>query len=478
MKSRELQPDKLIYIIALLGFTLRIIYLDRQSVWFDESLSALFATLPIRDSIEAMLTEGLQHSPLYYLILRPFLAGGANEFWLRLPSVIFGTLTILLAYRCGLELHQKNVGLIAALLIAVNPYHIWYSQEGRMYALLGFVAVGAYIFFIRLLQEASLVNLIGLTLFSAFGFVTHHFSFLLAFTQFFYLLATLRINFGKLRWWALTQFIAALCFLPWLILIFQQKNFYATSGTGKVASLLDPFYTFWNFSLGFTSNLDWVTIMLLGLYGVLLILGIRFGKSILVNWFVLPMLIIVLASQRFPTYMDRYLIISLVPFLLLIGTGLLRFSKKFQGLVLLIIILSSVVGIGRIYFDDSMYQRTDWRGLAQYLQQNSSPDDLVLVQFYQDLIPLYFYDHGSAALEPIISFRTVNLPTDEGEEFRHTLLVIAYYSRYDGHSLVGPCDPSLASSNELVRQIEEWQSQRDLIQEVDFNCVKLLLYEN
>ena len=391
---------------------------------------------------------------------------------------MFGTLTIPLVYRCGVELLQKKVGLIAAFLIVINPYHIWYSQEGRMYALLGLIATASFLFFIRLLRQPTIFNLAGLIGVSAIGFTTHHFSFLLPFTQFIYLLITFRQNFEKLRWWALTQMIAGTSFIPWMWLVLRRQVFYATSGTTEFATLLDPLYTLWNFSIGYTGKIDIATLIICAIYGTLLIAGIWYGRRLLAIWFVLPIVVTLLASQRFPTYVDRYLIISFAPFLLLIASGLVKLPKIFQGIVLSIVMIISITGVGRIYFDDNIHQRTDWRGLAQYLKQNATPDDLILVQFFQDLIPLHFYSPGPAAQKPMITVDKIAFPTNDDGAVKQVWFVEAYYSPHHEHSLVGPCEYSTTTIDKFTVQIRRWQAKQVLVRTVDFNCVRLYLYEN
>ena len=53
------------------------------------------------------------------------------------------------------ELVSSRVGLIAALLTAVNPFLVWYSQEARSYALLALLGALSLLFFVRALNSPS-----------------------------------------------------------------------------------------------------------------------------------------------------------------------------------------------------------------------------------------------------------------------------------------------------------------------------------
>ena len=127
--------------VMLLATFARLWGLGTQSLWMDEAFSYLFGTLPLGMAWETMIVDAV-HPPLYYLLLRPWLAlVGESELVLRFPSAVVGVLTVAILYRaerCWLD--RRTAGW-APLLLALNPFHIWYSQEARMYALLGLLSL-------------------------------------------------------------------------------------------------------------------------------------------------------------------------------------------------------------------------------------------------------------------------------------------------------------------------------------------------
>ncbi|MGA2093535.1 MAG: glycosyltransferase family 39 protein [Sedimentisphaerales bacterium] len=84
---------------------------------------------------------GENKSTLYMYLLIPFQAiGGLNITTTRLPGAICGVLTVLLIYFVGRRLFDRQTGLMAALLLALNPWHIQQSRwghEASINALLG-----------------------------------------------------------------------------------------------------------------------------------------------------------------------------------------------------------------------------------------------------------------------------------------------------------------------------------------------------
>lgn len=129
----------------LLGLALRLHRLGVESLWYDETVSATLAS----KSVPALIahTAGDIHPPLYYLLLhswralaRPSLAHGLE--WLYAwPSAAAGVLMLALLYVLGRRLLGKGAALAALWLAAVHPFHIWYSQEVRMYTVGGALAL-------------------------------------------------------------------------------------------------------------------------------------------------------------------------------------------------------------------------------------------------------------------------------------------------------------------------------------------------
>jgi 4-amino-4-deoxy-L-arabinose transferase-like glycosyltransferase len=75
---------------------------------------------------------GANRSTLYLYALLPFQAiGGLDPWTTRLPSALGGVLTVLLTYYVGRRLFGRPTGLVAAGLMAVNPWHLQMSRWGH-----------------------------------------------------------------------------------------------------------------------------------------------------------------------------------------------------------------------------------------------------------------------------------------------------------------------------------------------------------
>lgn len=105
-----------------------------KSFWLDEAFSVVFVRAPWTAFVHELTTREANMG-LYYLLLRPWLLIGSDETTVRLLSAIPAVLTIPVVYGIGARLIGPRTGLVAALLLAIDPLHLWAAQEARGYAL-------------------------------------------------------------------------------------------------------------------------------------------------------------------------------------------------------------------------------------------------------------------------------------------------------------------------------------------------------
>lgn len=123
-------------IILSIALALRLYNLTYHSFWFDEAISVHWARQSVPRILEVGLTlEEDRLPPLYYLLLKGWTGlVGFSETGVRSLSVLQGTLLVAVIAAVTRTLFNRRVALLAALLVAFNPFLIWYAQEARMYA--------------------------------------------------------------------------------------------------------------------------------------------------------------------------------------------------------------------------------------------------------------------------------------------------------------------------------------------------------
>jgi 4-amino-4-deoxy-L-arabinose transferase-like glycosyltransferase len=163
--------------LTLLGAILRFATLGAQAYHHDEIVTA---SRVLRVGFgHAMDAVGFSESapPLYYALAWLWTQLTGNGEWgLRFLSALAGVATIPVAYFVARELRGARAGVIAAALVATNPMLVWYSQEARAYALLGFFCALSLLYCVRALREGERRDFTWWGVFSFLALATHYFA--------------------------------------------------------------------------------------------------------------------------------------------------------------------------------------------------------------------------------------------------------------------------------------------------------------
>lgn len=466
--------------IVLLAGIVRVCGLGTQSLWMDEAFSHLFATLPLGLAWQAMIVDAV-HPPLYYLLLRPWLTlVGDSEFALRFPSALAGVLTVALLLRVGRDWLGERAAGWAALLLALNPLHVWYGQEARMYALLGLSSLVVLAAFWRVLRRRRRGDWVILGVLSALAYVTHYFALYLPVIEFVFLLATFRRYHQTLARWAAVQALAVLPLAGWLTALYTIAG--GTFGIGWIPAprLIDPLLTVWSFGMAYDGRLTLWVVAGLGVWCGLLVLGMWRGsvtkdvKLFLLLALALPPLATLFLSLRRPTYVDRFFIGSLPVFVTLAAVGLARLPRLARCVVGLALAGLGIWGLARFHLDP-VFAKEDWRGAARYVEAREQVGDVLALRHFQYMVPFRYYYRG--ALEP--EAVTLNQVTTPPEELvaGHARLWLVFRARHgDPHHLAWsePFDPGLDEADSAVR---EWIAAHRREETVAYSGVSVMLFD-
>jgi len=450
--------------MILLATAMRLFHLGKQSLWLDEALSFAIAVVPLKISLENILTTGV-NVPLYFLLLRLVALIGQNETILRFPSVVFAVLSIAMMYQIGRLYLGRPVGLLGAFFLALNPFHLWYSQEARMYATAVFFVLGTTYFFLRAIRENTGRTWAGLVIFSALAYGTHYFALQIALVQFVFILCRFRTLHRVLRKWAICQGLAFLPLIPWLIAYFSQDVVALGIGWITRPALLAPLQTLWAFSSNYGGSLTPIGLLLLCL---LLLQGFltrhpvhRDQKLFLALWLGLPIMVTWLISQRRPIYDHRYLIVVLPAYLVLLAYGVVsvphRILKWALAITLVAIMASSSI---RIYFDP-IFLKQDWRGAANYVQSSAQANDVIAVERFEDIAALKYYYKGDLELVTVDSGQSLGEFEETIEGYERLWLI--YYR---------------AASDQSDSNTKRWLNihRKDVLEEKDLPGLHVTLY--
>jgi len=180
----------LLFSIIAAGFCLRVYNLGGLGFHGDEDVTSL-AIKGILEHGYPLLPSGmvyLRSAPLLYLTAMIVKLFGFSEVTLRIPSVLFSTATILLAFLFTTRLFGRRVGLAVATVIAFSPWEIEVARQARMYSAFSFCYLLTLFSFYRHYVEDKGKNKYITTVLAIITCMIHELGFTLAFLFLFPLL--------------------------------------------------------------------------------------------------------------------------------------------------------------------------------------------------------------------------------------------------------------------------------------------------
>jgi mannosyltransferase len=449
--------------ITALAFATRLYQLDGQSLWFDEIFTVAMARLPWYQGMVSVLGHGVQLTPVWHWIIKGWLPVGDSDWLVRFPTVLFGILAIPLIFKLGQLYFSEEVGLLAAFIVAINPYQVWYGQELRVYTLLLLTAAGAMYAFSDMIRTQGRKGVWLLAFFNFLGLPAHYFMFLVSIVQFLYLIITFRRTYSLLRVWIVTQSIGAFpLVLWWLFLIYQWR---ITIGTAWIPapSWYTPLLTLWNFSFTYTGDFSPLVLVGLGIVLIGLVLGLirawdRFERGLLLTLWLLapPVIVIIMSLGRVSFYVDRYLIIITPILTLLVASGLMsiRHWAIRWGMILILITITGL-RLGEVYFDREDFSKEDWRMLARTLDAQGQPGQRVITCTDGHWLSFEYYNrHQNLEPDKVIFAAQVKdlAPSERGA------WVIEMHEALSAHYL-GKSQPPVLDRGKLSSEVATWEAK-------------------
>jgi 4-amino-4-deoxy-L-arabinose transferase-like glycosyltransferase len=208
-KNQWLQnhASKVAVFITLLAFLARLWAASGIFLNPDEALHFRLANqASLALAYQASLTAA--HPPLFILLLYSWRALGASELWLRLPSVLAGTVFCWVFYKWLTKAAGSLAGMIGLLLVAFLPPIVTLAAEVRQYALLLAFLAGALYFLDEAFAKNSPSRMAAFSICLYLAMLFHYSAFLFAAALGIYALFrvfTERPPLGTVAAWAMGQ---------------------------------------------------------------------------------------------------------------------------------------------------------------------------------------------------------------------------------------------------------------------------------
>lgn len=424
-----LNKHSILFAIFLAGAGLRFYNLTKISLWHDEAFSALLIKYNWGEMIYRI---GLDvHPPMYYFFLRIWhYIFGYSLFSLRSMSVAFGLGTVIAVYVLVKRFFgTTQAALIAASLVAFNPFQVQYVTEARMYTMGAFFAVLATYYLALAVQATknyytqnnpilkpsfSKVTLyyLAFTISASILTYTHYYLLFtvagLGLSGLIYLWINFRFSLKKYLWLVFSGIGIGVLFVPWLkIFLFQFKQV----GAGywippiNIWSVPSTLYDL-IFHIGYPSELIMV---LSSLFTIVIIWQFIKQYQQTEKWLILiPFLapfggailfaiIAKLQNQDSSVYLVRYFLFASPFFLIMIGLWLHRI--KINGLKSLLLIAFLALNCFAVFYywkQLDVNKRPGMADLMKLVNTNLEQNQKLFVASSFEFFNLKYYNHSSA----------------------------------------------------------------------------------
>jgi mannosyltransferase len=424
MRNQKRQiTTALLLLILLLAFGLRFYRLDAQSLWNDEGTSVAVAQRDLATIADDAASD--IHPPLYYWLLSVWVRlFGVEEGAVRSLSALLGVVLVALTYGLGRLLIGRWAGLVAALLAAIQPFQIYYSQEARMYMLLAVLTAGAMLALVRIVGRGSWAAWGALVFLETSGLYTHYsFAFVVVVLNLAYAL-WLSVTWRRtpVTWrllhWVLSQVAVVVLYLPWLPTAIQQVTTWPSPS--QATGLLPALAGTWRWLVfGPTIETEGVIVPLVVAALVALVgcLGLGMGwtgrslphrgwrAGLLALWLGLPVVLMLALGLYREAYL-KFLLVATPALTLLLACGLLTSLPAKSGiasiayrtaqlLAALCLVVPSAVALQN-YTADPAYARDNYRDLVAQIQALGRPGDVIVLNApgQQEVFNYYYGDPG------------------------------------------------------------------------------------
>lgn len=327
-------------------------------LWLDEAQSVEIASRSLGGLFDALRHDG--SPPLYYLLLHFWMKMvGEGDTAVRALSAVFAVAAVPVTMVAARAALGRRAVLAAGFVLATLPFLYRYGTEARMYSMVVFLVAAAW-------ALASADRRVPLAVVSGLLLLTH-------FWAFFLVGAGILLAAVWKRWnIAIPMAAGGLLFLPWVPnFLFQSAH---TGAPWARAARLDLFER----SIGgFAAGAGRVSALGF-LYFALATLAFRHSEAgrRLAMVAALPLFLGYIASTATDAaFADRYAAIVVVPFVLLVASGLRHVGGQRATLAVLaaVVVLS---GVNTVRSVDR--QRSQAPAVAAALEANAQPGDRVL----------------------------------------------------------------------------------------------------
>jgi len=462
----SLAETAVLVLLVVTGFALRAWGIGRESLSPDDAWAVATALMEPSRLIQTSIESA--QNPLYCLALHYWITlTGTAEVQVRMLSVFLGTLTIIFTAQLGKKLHGTAAGIFAAAVLCFSLFQIHLDHDVRAYALLNLLVLLSMLSAWDLFTGNRLSSFFTYLLSSILIIASHNLGMFAIIAQNVFLV--LRhghsvVHAPFFRRWLSAQCLIAVAFLAWAGPLSSQ--FASLSRNGDLSWIPTPslqaFLLFFLQFAGATTTCNHLVqferidhspailacLLMIFLTAAALIesrcvenhthgkdpgagmlsrfTGSRVEWSLrqldihafLFCWMFVPLLGALIVSQcSLHIFVPKPLGFASIPLFIWVGIGLSHLHNNIAKYVL----FSTILSLSLLSFEQyhSMSTECQWREASAFIEENSAPGDLVLLDIWyshwafdhylrrKDLVEQPFpFLHGAITQESLAKLKT------------------------------------------------------------------------
>ncbi len=401
-----------------LAMALRFYGLTTAAIWGDEGSSLLLSEYALDDLWFHAAHD--VHPPLYFFMLRGWIELFGDGIWsIRGMSALPGVAVVGLGVWLTRQLSSRRAAVLAGVLLALLPTAVRYSQEVRMYALLGVWLLGATLALVYWVRQPERARyLAAYVLLMSAGFYTHYFTALCVLVHWAWLglLSTSQPPGQRLitcRSWWLANVAIVLLYLPWLpnlldlVQHVDQLKVGGDIGWEEPVNLLSVPSMIWQFVLQ-DEGLDlWPPLFWLFPLLCLVVVGTaawrdreRHRPAVLLALFLLlPLLLVYAVSFISPVFIERYLTVYALALPMLVAVAIDRLPSRLAWLGAALFVLLVGVELVGLKNNFAVDEHDQFNVPVEFVNRNYQEDDRIVLSDMMWYLSYVYYDQTDAQLQ-------------------------------------------------------------------------------